>query len=268
MATCEQLRELYEPFAIGALDAAERAELEAHLARNCPVCTPGVAQARFVVAQLALAAPEQDPPAALRGKIMDIARAEAAGSRRTTRVEMAPRRAWIPAWAWAAAAILILFASYSLYQSVQMQRQVEVVQKQLDDAQREQQRLQQQRANYEKAMAILDAPGTHSMPVKSADEKMPPLQAYIHEKMGVVIAANNVPMPTQGREYQLWMVPKTGKGAPISAGVYMPDANGGVLTVAPPASNMADIASLAVTEEPMGGSPQPTSKPMWVGALQ
>jgi anti-sigma-K factor RskA len=64
------------------------------------------------------------------------------------------------------------------------------------------------------------------------------------------------------------MVPKTGKGAPISAGVYMPDANGGVLTVAPPASNMADIAALAVTEEPMGGSPQPTSKPMWVGALQ
>jgi anti-sigma-K factor RskA len=268
MATCEQLRELYEPFAIGALEPDERAELEAHLARNCPVCTPGVAQARFVVAQIAFTAPEQDPPPTLGRKIMDIARAEAAGSRRASQVETSLRRAWIPAWAWAAAAILILFASYSLYQSVQMQRQFEVVQKELNDAQGEQQRLQQQRANYEKAMAILDAPGTHSMPVKSADEKMPPLQAYIHEKMGVVIAANNVPIPAQGREYQLWMVPKTGKGAPISAGVYMPDAKGGVLTVAPPASNMADIAALAVTEEPMGGSAQPTSKPMWVGALQ
>ena len=268
MAACEQLREFYEPFAIGALESAERVELEAHLARNCPVCTPGVAQARFVVAQIAFTAPEQDPPAALRSKIMETARAETASSRRATQLRPAARRAWIPAWAWAAAALLILFASYSLYQSVQMQRQVEIVQKQLADAQKQRQSLQQQRANYEKAMVILDAPGTHMMQVKPSDEKMPMLQAYVHEKMGVVIAANNVPMPAQGREYQLWMVPKSGKGAPMSAGVYMPDANGNVLTVAPPAPNMGDIAALAVTEEPMGGSSQPTSTPMWLGALQ
>lgn len=268
MAACEQLRELYESYAIGALEGPDRAELEAHLARNCPTCTPAVERARYIVSQLALVAPDQEPPAALRANIMDIARAEAAIPRRATQLQSAARRAWIPAWAWAAAALLILFASYSLYQSVQMQRQVEIVQKQLADAQKEQQTLQQQRANYEKAMSILDSPGTHMMQVKPSDEKMPMLQAYVHEKMGVVIAANGVPMPAHGREYQLWMVPKSGKGVPMSAGVYMPDANGNVLTVAPPAPNMGDIAALAVTEEPMGGSSQPTSTPMWVGALQ
>jgi anti-sigma-K factor RskA len=30
---------------------------------------------------------------------------------------------------------------------------------------------------------------------------------------------------------------------------------------------MAETKALAVTEEPMGGSPQPTSTPMWVGGV-
>lgn len=268
MADCDQLREHYEAYAIGALEGADRAELEAHLARNCSACTAGVAQARYIVSQLALTAPDQELPASLRTKIMEAARAEGASPRRTTQIEPAPRRAWVPAWAWAAAAVLILFASYSLYQNVKMQRDVNDLNASLENAQRERLRLEQQRATYDKAMAIMEAQGTHSMPVKPSDEKMPMLQVYVHEKMGVVIAASNVPMPAQGREYQLWMVPKTGKGAPISAGVYMPDSSGSVLAVAPPMANMDDIAALAVTEEPMGGSPQPTSKPMWVGPLQ
>ena len=54
---CEQLAPLYEEYALGVLEGEERAELDAHLARTCPTCTPGVAQARWVVAQLAHAAP-------------------------------------------------------------------------------------------------------------------------------------------------------------------------------------------------------------------
>lgn len=268
MAACDQLREHYEAYAIGALEGADRAELEAHLARNCPACTPGVAQARYIVSQLALAAPDHAPPASLRAKIMEAARAEAASPQRTAPIEPVARRTWIPAWAWAAAAVLILFASYSLYQNVKMQHDVGELNASLENARRARLQLEQQRETYQKAMEILQAQGTHAMPVKPSDEKMPMLQAYVHEKMGVVIAASNVPMPAQGREYQLWMVPKAGKGAPISAGVYMPDSRGSVLAVAPPMADMDDIAALAVTEEPMGGSPQPTSKPMWVGSLQ
>jgi len=268
MATCDQLREHYEAYAIGALEGPDRAELEAHLARNCPTCTPGVAEARYVVSQLAFSAPDQEPPAALRERIMSVARSEVANAPRAIAYEPGVRKSWIPSWAWAAAAALILFASYSLYQNVKTQGELTAMQQQLEDRLRQQKQLEAQRANYEKAMAILQAQGTHSMQVKPSSENMPMLQAYVHEKMGVVIAANGIPMPAQGHEYQLWMVPKEGKGAPISAGVYMPDAAGQVLTVAPPAPNMADMAAIAVTEEPMGGSTQPTSKPMWVGPLK
>ena len=71
---CEQLAALYEEYALGVLEGEERAELEAHLARAGDKCVPGVAQARWVVSQLALASPDAQPSAALRGKIMDAVR--------------------------------------------------------------------------------------------------------------------------------------------------------------------------------------------------
>jgi len=39
------------------------------------------------------------------------------------------------------------------------------------------------------------------------------------------------------------------------------------LIVDDPPEVMADTKALAVTEEPMGGSLQPTSTPMWVGGV-
>ena len=61
MADCAQLAELYEAFALGALDAGEGVELRTHLARGCPVCTAGVARARETVANLTYLAPAAQP---------------------------------------------------------------------------------------------------------------------------------------------------------------------------------------------------------------
>jgi len=70
---CEQLAPLYEEYALGVLEAEERAEVEAHLARHCAQCTPGIEKARWVVAQLAHVSPEAQPPESLKGKILDAA---------------------------------------------------------------------------------------------------------------------------------------------------------------------------------------------------
>jgi anti-sigma-K factor RskA len=67
---CEQLREHYDAYALGALEGEERAELDAHLARQCPVCTPEVERARWLVAQLAYLAPEAEPRPALREELL------------------------------------------------------------------------------------------------------------------------------------------------------------------------------------------------------
>ena len=108
---CERLAPLYEEYALGVLEGKERAELEEHLARKCPQCTPGVAKARWVVVQLTLAAPDAQPPAELKGRIMDAVKKPGDAARSNAplaKPKPAPQGAMFPAWAWIAAAALAL----------------------------------------------------------------------------------------------------------------------------------------------------------------
>ncbi len=59
-----------------------------------------------------------------------------------------------------------------------------------------------------------------------------------------------------GRTYQLWLV--TAKAEKISAGTFNTDAQGRAIVQATYALAEADLAAIAITEEPEGGSPQPT----------
>ena len=114
--TCEQLAALYEEYALGVLEGEERAEMDAHLARPGDQCIHGVAEARWMVAQLSHAAPAAEPPAALRGKIMNAVKQTAAKEtpvvspieKAKPEPKIGPQRAAFPMWAWAAAAALSL----------------------------------------------------------------------------------------------------------------------------------------------------------------
>ncbi len=70
------------------------------------------------------------------------------------------------------------------------------------------------------------------------------------------------PVPA-GRTYQLWLV--TAKAEKISAGTFNTDAKGRAVVQATYALAEADLAAIAITEEPMGGSEQPTGAILVVG---
>ena len=75
-------------------------------------------------------------------------------------------------------------------------------------------------------------------------------------------------MPSGNRTLQLWLIPKTPGAKPMPSMMVRPDANGKfVFLVADPPDAMDATKALAITEEPAGGSPQPTSPPIWVGAI-
>ncbi len=59
-----------------------------------------------------------------------------------------------------------------------------------------------------------------------------------------------------GRTYQLWLV--TAKSEKISAGTFNTDAQGRAVVQATYALAASDLAAIAITEEPAGGSTQPT----------
>src|SRR5689334_4893368 len=69
---CDELRDQYELYALGALDPEERAELEAHLRRDGDPCVDGVRRARQTMTSLALMTPESHPPSRLRKRVIAL----------------------------------------------------------------------------------------------------------------------------------------------------------------------------------------------------
>src|SRR5437867_389335 len=79
------------------------------------------------------------------------------------------------------------------------------------------------------------------------------------------VTAFDLPPAPAGRTYQLWAIEK-GR-APVSVGTFNPAPNGrAVITLPMPAGVKPDLS--AVTDEPAGGSPQPTQQPFLVGSWQ
>src|SRR5579859_154341 len=103
---CDQFHDLLEGYALGALDPEERAALEAHLASGCADCAKAVEEARWLVSQLAYAAPEAAPSDMLKGRLMQTVRAEAQ-TQSETKPHVLPRKNDVPFWLWAAVAALL-----------------------------------------------------------------------------------------------------------------------------------------------------------------
>ena len=263
---CEQLAPLYEEYALGVLEGEERAEIEAHLARSCAQCTRGIAQARAVVAQLAQTAPEAQPPAALRGNILDAARSSTDATRKVTSFEKpSPKRAMFPMWAWAAAAALALITGYTVRQMEMQTTQLAELHKQMRLATLQGQALQNQLEQGRMVASVMMSPDSMPLKLMPKDKNMPMVHAYLHPHMGVAITADQMPSMAPARTLQLWFVPKTGK--PMSVAIFRPDAQGQIALVAPVNMPRNEIAALAITEEPATGSPQPTSAIAWMAQV-
>jgi anti-sigma-K factor RskA len=266
--SCEQLAPLYEEYALGVMEGEERAELEAHLAHACAQCTPGVAQARWVVAQLAHAAPDAQPPAELRGKIMDAVKPSADLTRAVVPIEKpkpSEQRAMFPAWAWLAAAALALVTGYTIRQMNNQNDQLAQLRKQMKIATIQNQMLQNQLDMNRMVAMVMMSPDSLPLKLMPKDKNMPMVHAYLHPHMGVAITADQMPSMPSVRTLQLWFVPKTGK--PMSVAIFHPDAAGQIALVAPVNMPRNEIAALALTDEPAGGSPQPTTPIAWMAEV-
>src|SRR5688572_5751461 len=70
MMTCDDLRDFYELYVLGALEHPERSEIDEHLGRQCPNCLAGVKRAMEFNAFLTSVAPTVEPPPRLRKRVL------------------------------------------------------------------------------------------------------------------------------------------------------------------------------------------------------
>ena len=88
-------------------------------------------------------------------------------------------------------------------------------------------------------------------------------RVFVSPGKGVVVMAAHLPTLEAGKTFELWVIPT--QGNPIPAGTFNGNDDSTAIFVRPgPVDN---AAAVAVTVEPKGGSPQPTTTPFIVTKL-
>lgn len=171
--------------------------------------------------------------------------------------------------AWITAGVLGLAMAASLFFALNLKTRVGVLDTLVSQQQRAAQLLSDRLADREKTINALTSTDNDLKVVRlvANENAGPSMRVFWNQRTGeaVVRAANFAQIPDT-RTYVLWMIRD---GKPESLQLFTPDAAGESLisTVVLP-RDPAGIVAFAVTEEPAGGSPQPTMQPFLVGQVR
>lgn len=242
--TDHQWTELAAPYALGALDAEERARFEAHLA-TCAECRGEVHSYREVGALLAESAPAATPPATLRDRVLrEARRVRPIGTRR------AARAPWLAA---AACLVLALGIGYAyLRERAALEGAMASLAASRDTI-----------ATRDSLVATLLSPDAGTAALAATGQAPSARVTWSPSRHRVVMAVFHLLPAPAGRTYQLWAI---AKGKPVSIGIFNTRPDGRVVAeMRLPVDLTFELT--AVTEEPAGGSPQPTMQPFLVGKV-
>jgi anti-sigma-K factor RskA len=216
-----ELLELATPYALNAISDSERAAIDRQLAA-APTTVAGAFndEVRAVRETMAVisAATAAEPPEGLRAAVL-------AG----VRTDAARRSRWRTAVLAAAAAIVVALAAFGAGVALRPPPTPTT------------------------AEQIMAAPDVRSVSADVAGGKA--TVVFSRDKNAGMLLLNNVPPPSQGTVYEMWLV---GDKGPVSAGTM------DTAAVTPSTTHMfTDLGHssvLAFTVEPGNGSPQPTGK--------
>ena len=233
------------PYALGALGPGERAAFEAHLA-DCATCRSEVQSLREVAGLLAHAAPAATPPPALRERVLrEARRARPLAARRR------PLRPWIGA---AASLVLAVAAGLGYWRASHAR----------DALTRALAAARDTIAVRDSLVVTLLAPDVGTAALAASGKPPSARLFWSPSRHRVVMAVFNLAPAPAGRIYQLWAI---AGGKPISLGLFNTAPDGRVTVAMDVARELASFQLTAVTEEPAGGSLQPTQQPFLVGKL-
>ncbi len=235
----ERFDELKDAFVLGALPEEERREFEEYLAAH-PERQAEIDELGTVAGLLALSPQEQEPSPELRRSIMDVVEAEAERPRTPSGLARMREFLSIRNLALGAAALLVIgLFSWNM-----------VLQGEMRDLQS---RIQGMQASEEDSrMVALEGSGA---------ARQARVEVMILEDHRAVLMAEDMPPVPEDRTFQIWVIEND---EPKPSGLFDIGEDQVAVVVENPVEG-AD--AIAVTVEPDGGSPQPTTEPMLVARL-
>ncbi len=231
--TCHELQEKFELYALGLLEAEERSEIDAHLARGCENCGQELASALAINAGILSFVPEEAPPRRLRRRLLAAIGYHYPG--------------W--GWVWALSTAMTLLVALWLG-TQERQRTAE-----LADARRTILQVSGERDRLTLAMQFLSDPQTQPASFGRGQTAPPRGYVFLHPQLGVLLVASNLPVAGAGKTYEMWVIPKG--GTPRPAGLFQSDGARAFHILNGPV-DLAMIGTVAVTIEPAAGSATPT----------
>ncbi|MDQ0911852.1 anti-sigma-K factor RskA [Streptomyces canus] len=262
----EDLHSLAAPYALDALEPAERARFERHL-KDCDSCAAEVRALSEDAVRLAWSA-AAPPPIAMRDRVLSAVRTipqEPAVRPEPARARPEPvraRKSQLPPHVWGAQPpprqrqrrpLFVPFATATAAAALVVASLFAV------QANRTQDELDAQKAQASEIAHVLQAADARATRGQDAQGRTIGVIASASEGRAVVTLSGYSPPPS-GRVRQLWLMRPNEQ--PRSLGLFATDTP----LVATGLDKSA--TSLAVTVEPDGGSPQPTTQPVVQLALK
>jgi len=227
-------------YLLGALTDAERRDFERHLA-DCARCREDVAELRVVSDALPLAVPPVAPPVALRDRLMETVRAEAAvlSAAGAAADRAAPARRRRFAWPFGRP-LAVAGAALALLLGVALGFGIGTA---TNDGQTKTQTVVQVRTVQATVTPATAPRGT----------------AVIVVRNGVAtLRVRGLPLPPEGKVYEVWLL-RRGAAAPSPTDALFSVSTRGSGRIALP--SVRGVEQVLVTAEPAGGSQAPTSQP-------
>lgn len=244
MSAHTRVEDLLAGYALGAASADEAGMVRAHLP-ECDECRNDLARLSEAASVLALTVEEVAPPPRLRQRIQAAVRPRdtpiGALTADAIELEASPRRVWFmprlrSTWLPAAAAAAIIAGL--LAWDVRLQTELST------------------------RPAPVANSGIVTAPMKGAQGSILGTVTLLRQQRVALVGLHNLASPSAGRTLELWVIDR--KGKPRPAAIFRPDADGTKLLIVP--QNVAGD-TLAVTDEPEGGSLLPTTTPFVTGAM-
>ena len=253
MSVHDQFAEDLALHALGALTGQEKETLEKHL-EECSHCRGELQQLQSDMTLLAFSTMGPVPPPKSRKRLL-----RAIARERGAQVTVPKRSAWWLLVPYVVSTALIVVAAFLWKESRSLNRT-------LANLERRHAEMEKQLRVAQDLVNTLTSPESKHItlaPVKALPQ--PQGKAYYLSSSGhLIFLANNLAPLLPDKVYELWLIPST--GSPIPAGLFQPDSHGAATVVNPPLPIGIEAKAFAITIEPAGGSPAPTSQPIMLGA--